>query len=79
MSEHVVLECPICEQQKPYDPSEASTDRFVEAVGAHIFAKHPSTRPGKAETLIERAVENAEIIDIDDGVVTIGSWDHHGL
>ena len=73
MTEVVVLTCPVCGLKRALPAPEASTDRLVEALGAHVLDAHPDEPPGEIEPRLERALKRPERKEISDDVEP-GGW-----
>lgn len=74
MEPFVVLTCPFCGRQRLQPAEDASSDRLLEALAAHVLDQHPGTIPTSAEPALESAVEATTVEVFDPDAIEPERW-----
>jgi hypothetical protein len=73
---YVVLACPLCGRRRLQPGEDASKDRLLEAIAAHVLDQHPGTGPDEAEVALASAVEATTVEAFDPASVEPERWTH---
>ena len=71
---YFVIECPRCGARRAFPGGDASSDRFLRAVAAHLLESHSEIGGAEAEDLLERALDEPEVVDTDEPLAGVGGW-----
>lgn len=74
MTDCIVLQCPDCEKKRFCPAESTNMDKLYDRIAGHIVDYHPEKPPDEAESLIEHALENVDIVQVDTDPEELGGW-----